>query len=894
MKKKLSPKLHHLIYGREYDLRERIFRMIVLVGGLLGLLGILECLALMNWNTIIIPLILLLVVLGICLIATFKYHKINFASSLVGFLIILLVFPAMFFLSGGLKGGAAVWFALGLFYVFLMFSGKKLVFFLILSMLTDAFTYGYCYYHPEAIIPMDSRAAAYADSLFAVFAVGLAVGAILKVQMKMFFIERDIAQKQQEELEQISDAKNNFFASMSHEIRTPINTIIGLNEMILRESTEDAPKEYAQNIQSASRMLLNLVNDILDLSQMEMKKMTILPMEYKTADLFIDLVDMIQVRLNEKNLALNVNIDETLPSVLFGDVKRLNQVILNILTNAAKYTEKGSVTLSAHAEFINESELQLKISVEDTGIGIRKEDLQYLFDSFKRMDTKKNHKVEGSGLGLSITKHLIDLMDGEISVDSIYTKGSIFTIVVPQKAVDKTPIGAIKFLSRSRHTYETYHQSFEAPEARILIVDDNSMNTMVACKLLKATKVKIDTAESGWKCLEMTKRKYYHIILMDYLMPDLNGLQTLRQLRKQKNGLCKDSAVIVLSANSAAETGIRLLEEGFDGYVEKPVHGAELESEILKFLPEEIIEFCSKPNKTFRETEIHNVSHHKKKKISITTDCVSDLPEYLLEKYDIDMIYLYIKTTGGRFLDTLEISSDNIIQYMADSSQIPLVEPITEEEYEAFFANKLTKSEQIIYIAMAKNMGSGYGNAMAAAESFDHVHVIDSTQISCGQGLVVLYAARLAMEGCHANEICERINGMKKKISSHFIMPSANMYVHQGLMKNFFTKLICVLTMHPVFKMNQSKVIISGIRVGKLEDAWKRFLRWHFLRKSQINTDIIFISHVGCTVEQQEMIRREVLRCVPFQRVIMQKASSTTACSSGIGTFGFAYYKLEK
>ena len=894
MIKKISEKLYHMIYGREYDLRERIFRMIVLVGSTLGVLGILECISLMNLNTIIIPLFILLAVLGIGLIATFKYHKIDFAAALVGFLIILLVFPTMFFLSGGLNGGATLWFALGLFYVFLMFSGKKLVFFLILSILADAFTYGYCYHHPEAIIPMNSRADAYLDSLFAVLAVGLAGGAILKVQMKMFSIERDIAIKQQKELEQISDSKNNFFASMSHEIRTPINTIIGLNEMILRESTEESPKEYALNIQSASKMLLNLVNDILDLSQMEMKKMTIIPMEYKTADLFIDLVDMIQVRLNEKNLTLNVNIDENLPSVLWGDLKRLNQVILNILTNAAKYTEKGSVTLSARGEFLSADEVQLKIIVEDTGIGIRKEDLQYLFDSFKRMDAKKNLRIEGSGLGLSITKHLIDLMDGEISVDSIYTKGSVFTIVLPQKVIDSTPIGTVRFLSRSRQAYEKYHQSFESPEAQILIVDDNPMNTMVACKLLEATKVNIDTAENGIKCLEMTKRKYYHIILMDYMMPEMNGLQTLRQLRKQENGLCKDSAVIVLSANSAAEAGMGLLEEGFDGYVEKPVHGAALEAEILKFLPEDIIEFCSKPNETFHETEIHNVPRQKKKKISITTDCVSDLPENLLEKYDIDMVYLYIKTESGRFLDTVEISSDSIIQYMTDSSQTPLVESITEEEYEAFFADKLTKAEQIIHISMAKNMGKSYENAVAAAESFDHVHIIDSTQISCGQGLVVLYAARLAMEGFRTKEICERIDDMKKRISSQFIMPSANVYSHQGLVKTFYAKLLCMLAIHPVLKMNQSKIMISGIRFGRLEDAWKRFLRWHFVRKSQINTDIIFISHVGCTVEQQEIIRREVLRLVPFQKVIMQKASVTTACGSGIGTFGFAYYKLEK
>ncbi|MDE7131112.1 MAG: hypothetical protein K2O65_04840, partial [Lachnospiraceae bacterium] len=322
-------KLLETIYGRDYELRERIFRMIILVGCLLAMAGIIECVILMDVHVITIPLFILLAVMGIELLITFKYRKINVAAIIVGFLIILVVFPSMFFLSGGLEGGASIWFALGLFYVFLMFSGKRLVFFLILSLAADIMTYGYGYLHPESIVPMDSRLAAYLDSLFAMLAVGLAGGIILKVQMRMFHIERSVAQKQQDELEQISESKNNFFASMSHELRTPINTIAGLNEMILRESEDAAIKEYAGNIQGASKMLLNLINDILDLSQMEMKKMEIIPLEYKTVDLFGDLVDMIQVRLKEKKLEFRIDIDENLPSVLFGDIKRISQVILN-------------------------------------------------------------------------------------------------------------------------------------------------------------------------------------------------------------------------------------------------------------------------------------------------------------------------------------------------------------------------------------------------------------------------------------------------------------------------------------------------------------------------------------------------------------------------------------
>lgn len=884
-------KLFETIYGRDYELRERIFRMLILVGICLAGLGVVECLLLMDVHIIIIPLIILLTVMGIVLLATFKYRKINLASSIVGFLIILVVFPAMFFLSGGLEGGAVLWFSLGIFYIFLMFSGKKLIFFLILALITDCATYLCGYYYPETITPMDSKAAAYIDSIFAMLAVGFAGGMILKSQSRMFYIEQNVAKKQQKELEKMSDSKNSFFASMSHEIRTPINTIIGLNEMILRESDEEQTKSYAQNIQNASKMLLSLVNDILDLSQIEMKKMEIVPVEYKTEELFGNLIDMIQVRLSEKKLEFLIDIDENIPSVLYGDVKRINQVLLNLLTNAAKYTEHGSVTFSAHLETFGENFIGLKISVSDTGIGIHKENLQYLYDAFRRADVKRNLKIEGSGLGLSITKQLVDLMDGEITVDSIYTKGSVFTVMLPQQVINRTPVGDISFLSRSRQIAGTYEKSFEAPEARILIVDDNAMNTMVECELLKETKVQIDTAHSGAECLEMTKKKYYHVILLDYMMPEMDGVETLRQLRKQENGLCRDSAIIVLSANSVTEAGQDLLEETFDGYLEKPIQGAALEQGILKFLPEDIIEYRKKQDTILESNiELQKVSHHKRKKIYITTDCVCDLPEHYIEKYDIGIMYLYITTESGRFADTWEIATDSLNQYVTENTSTAIATSVSVEEYETFFADMLTQAEQVIHISMAKHTGKSYETALAAARCFDHVHVIDSGLISGGQGLVVLYAARLALWGYSGSDILQMTEKMKKKVESHFIMPTAAIFQQHGYTSKPLAKICELFGLHPTLKMSQSTICITGARFGSTEGAWKRFIHWHLLRKKRINNDIIFISHAGCTVEQLDLIRREINRHYSFKKIIVQRTSVSLACSTGIGTIGFSYY----
>ena len=889
-------KLLEMIYGREYELRERIFRVITLVGCTLAFFGIVECIVLMDFNIILLPLSVLFVVMLTALIATFKYRRLEFASVLVAFLIILVIFPGMFFLSGGLDGGATIWFVLGIVYVFLMFSGRRLVFFLMLSFIIDIITYSTGYYHPEYILPMASKAASYLDSVFAVSIVGLACGVILKAQMKMFNVENAVAKKQQKELENAGEEKNRFFASMSHEIRTPINTIVGLNEMILRESNESGIKDYAQNIQSASNMLLSLVNDILDLSQLEMKKMEITPIEYSTVQLFEELVDVVQVRMKEKKLEFQVDIDENIPSVFFGDVKRIGQVVLNILTNAVKYTDEGSVILSAgidvpeQAEISNGATVNLKITVSDTGIGIRKEDLRHLYDTFKRVDKKKNLRVEGSGLGLSITKQLVDMMDGEINVDSIYTKGSIFTITLPQTIIDMSPVGNVRLLARNRGVASGYRQLFEAPEARVLIVDDNAMNSMVAAKLLSATKVQIDVAKSGEECLEMTKMKYYHVILMDYMMPDMDGGETLKQLRRQENCLCRDSAVIVLSANTIEESEKILEENGFDGLLEKPIQGDALEAEVLKFLPDDIVEYQLKRDGMERDTEIQKISRRKKKKIYITTDCVSDLPEKYIEKYDIGIMYMYIKTDSGRFADTIEISSDSLSRFMTEGSSAAFSDGVSVEEYEDFFADALTKADYVIHIALAKNAGQSYNTAVVAAQCFDHVHVIDSSLTSGGQGLVVLYAAKLAMEGHRVNDICEKIESMKKHVSSHYILPSANIFYQHGYMNKNIAKVCELFSLCPVLKIRQSRLVMSGVRVGNMTGACKRFIRWHLMRKSRINDDVVFITHVGCTVEQQNFIRNEILRCIPFKTVIMQRTSFTIACNTGIGTFGFAYY----
>ncbi len=878
--------------GQDVEFRERVFRVIIIVSTVLAFLGMMESFIFLGLIQVAGEMVILFVTMGISLILVFKYKKTDIAAIMVCIVIITIVFPETFLASGGLQGGAMVWFVMAIWYMFLMFRGKRLVILLCVNIIAIIATYVYAYQIPEVVNPLPTEQLAYFDSFFSIVVVGIAGGLVLKFQSKVFFEEKAVTLKQKEELEKVSDSKNVFFANMSHEIRTPINTIIGLNEMILREDVSDAVRENAENIQKASKMLLNLVNDILDLSQIEMKKMELTLEEYESKELFVEIVDLISVRMQEKKLQFLIDIDQSIPKVLMGDKKRINQIILNLLANAVKYTETGSVTFTVRSERVDEDTVNIKVSVVDTGMGIKKEDIEHLYEAFKRVDTQKNNRIEGSGLGLSITKELVDMMGGEITVDSIYTKGSTFTVSIEQKIVDSTSVGKISFEKKVTNESAYYRQKFEAPEARVLIVDDNDMNLMVAKKLLAATKVKIDTATSGKETLEMTKEKYFDVILMDYMMPGLDGADTLKLMRKQENGLCREVPVIALTANTMA--GARQMYEdfGFDGYLEKPINADLLEEEVLRCIPEELIEYRAYEGENEDETDrVHYVAGRKKKKVYITTDSSCDLPEELIEKYDIKIRNLYIKTKEGRFSDSLEIDSNNISRYLLGDGNTTYADSASVEEYEEFFADILTRGEQLIHISLAQNAGKSYSNAVIAAKGFGHVHIINSGHISGGQGLVVLYAAKLAMEGFTVAEICEKVEKIRNNIKTEMVIPDVEAFYRNGYTNQFMYKLFKRFKLRPVLTIRKSKVIIKGALVGSMESTWKRAIKYSLIRKRKINTDIIIVTHVGCSIRQQEFIKNEILKNVKFERVIIQKGSVSNACNSGVGAVTIAFYE---
>ena len=429
------------------------------------------------------------------------------------------------------------------------------------------------------------------DVLLNVFTISLGITIVLFSletpeyhQLKETMVElEDAKEKAQKE----NASKSQFLANMSHEIRTPINAILGMNEMILRESEENSIQEYAQNIQSASEDLLSIVNEILDFSKVASGKMELVPVEYDVAALIRDCSTIVETRAAGKDLRLEVSCDESTPSKLCGDATRIRQIISNLLTNAVKYTPSGTITFRIRWARDKEG-IKLIASVEDTGIGISEENQKRLFDTFERFDMEKNRNIEGTGLGLSITKQLVDLMKGEIGVYSELGKGSLFYVEIPQKVVSMEPIGKLNQevnVEQTKVDKEKYH----APKAKILVVDDVRMNVRVIQSLLKRTKIQIDTATSGKECLALAAENIYDLILLDHMMPEMDGVETFQKLREDTTGLNYATPVIALTANAIAGAKEEYKKLGFDDYLSKPMKGEELEAMIQVYLPEDKI-----------------------------------------------------------------------------------------------------------------------------------------------------------------------------------------------------------------------------------------------------------------------------------------------------------------
>lgn len=406
-------------------------------------------------------------------------------------------------------------------------------------------------------------------------------------------------------------SKSRFLANMSHEIRTPINAIIGMNEMILREEKDEEIRQYATDVKNSSITLLGIINDILDTSKIESGKMELVPTKYDSKTLIKNIINMISYRAKEKNLRFDVQVDENIPSILYGDDVRLKQIIVNILTNAVKYTKEGSVTFIVNGT--KEDDLyKLHVEVTDTGIGIKEENLDKIFDAFERVDESKNKYIEGTGLGMSITKQLITLMGSKIEVKSVYGEGSTFAFDVVQKIIEEKPIGNIfeenkdtsgnynvenNFANAKDNAQGSVHSSVQESiqgntkgnvqenlRGKILVVDDNELNRKVIIQLLKKTELTIKEASSGREALEIIENEHFDIILLDHMMPEMDGIETMTELKNSMADKIENTKVIVMTANSIVGAREEYMEVGFDDFISKPIFPEELDKLLEKWL----------------------------------------------------------------------------------------------------------------------------------------------------------------------------------------------------------------------------------------------------------------------------------------------------------------------
>ncbi len=817
-----------------------------------------------------------------------RTEKVGIPVLVTGAMLILFVMPIGFFYGGGLNGGSPVWFVFCFVYIYPLMNNITGRIYAALTLVVTASCYYIAYRHPEYVSGHPGEAA-YLDSFFSVVMLSILICVMIIFQRIAFERENALVNQQKQEIMDLNESQNHFFSSMSHEIRTPINTIIGLNEMILREDISEEVAENAQNIQSASRILLSLINDILDMSRIESGQMAIVKYPYDVGEMLSELVNMIWGRARDKGLAFHMDVAESLPSRLVGDEVRIKQVLINILNNAVKYTNEGSVTFSITCKRTSGNRVEVSYAVRDTGIGISSESLPHLFNAFKRVDEEKNRYIEGTGLGLSIVKQLSDLMGGRLTVDSIYTRGSTFVFTLEQDIDDETEIGEFNINSRriGGKTY-SYNSSFEAPNAKILIVDDNEVNLLVAGKLLRDTKVRIDMATNGADALKDTMRLHYDLIFMDHMMPEMDGIECLHSIRSQNGGLNKETPVVALTANAGSDAVAKYEREGFDDCLLKPISSEKLEKTVIKYLPPSLV-IMSEGDAVYDEEEKLVSRRSNRIPVIISTESVCDLPAKYLAKQNVRVLPFSIRTEGGDFQDGLEIDSNATLLYIEQQGKDARTLEAEVPEYIRFFAGLLEQAQQVIHIAIGKGTNGAFPKASVASQTFDNVTVINSEQISCGLGLLVYRASQMAEQGMAAREIIENVELLKRRIDTSFILESTKFLKRNGRIPARANVMCEAFMLHPCVVMTSVGMRMKKLYSGKRDFVWKRYIAITFKDSSDIDTSLLFIAYSGLSSKDLRAIEEQVNDRIKFDKVIRQKVSSSSSTMFGPGTFGLIF-----
>lgn len=569
----------HSLFRLSLPFRVRLFNVLALVGGMISLINGISSYV-NNQDSVILGLNLGIAVLSfVLLFYAYKSGRYQFCYVVTIIMIFLMMFPYLFFKSGGYKGGMVSFYIFGILFTVFMLEGKVMFFTSFMEMVVYIATIMIAYQNPQMVVWFSSEKEVVMDLLIGFCASSISVAAVMYLHFRMYNKQQEILEEARIEAQSANKAKSAFLANMSHEIRTPINVMLGMNEMILRESESEEIRQYAKSIERSGGYLISLINNILDISRIESGKMEIEEGKYELRQLLDEVMLIAEKQAEQKSLKMNLIFDKTLPAYLIGDVIHIKQILLNLINNAVKYTKEGQIDIKVSK---NAEETKLIFEVKDTGIGIKEENLPILFDAFMRVDSKKNKKIKGTGLGLAIAKQLAEQMDGMIWVESVYGKGSSFFVQLPMKKVSDGKISNVEW----KETDERKRRSFVAPQAKILIVDDNPENLMVTRSLLKRTAVFVDTAASGEECVHKVRQNVYDLILLDYMMPQMDGIDTIRELKKDVQF---HIPVIALTADVTKGIEQTFLREGFCAYLSKPVMWSKLEDLLMKYLRDDLV-----------------------------------------------------------------------------------------------------------------------------------------------------------------------------------------------------------------------------------------------------------------------------------------------------------------
>ena len=569
----------HSLFRLSLPFRVRLFNVLALVGGMISLINGISSYA-NNQDSVILGLNLGIAVLSfVLLFYAYKSGRYQFCYVVTTIMIFLMMFPYLFFKSGGYKGGMVSFYIFGILFTVFMLEGKVMFFTAFMEMVVYIETIMIAYQNPQMVVWFSSEKEVVMDLLIGFCASSISVAAVMYLHFRMYNKQQEILEEARIEAQSANKAKSAFLANMGHEIRTPINVMLGMNEMILRESESEEIRQYAKSIERSGGYLISLINNILDISRIESGKMEIEEGKYELRQLLDEVMLIAEKQAEQKSLKMNLIFDKTLPAYLIGDVIHIKQILLNLINNAVKYTKEGQIDIKVSK---NEEETKLIFEVKDTGIGIKEENLPVLFDAFMRVDSKKNKKIKGTGLGLAIAKQLVEQMGGMIWVESVYGKGSSFFVQLPMKKVSDGKISNVEW----KETDERKRRSFVAPQAKILIVDDNPENLMVTRSLLKRTAVFVDTAASGEECVHKVRQNVYDLILLDYMMPQMDGIDTIRELKKDVQF---HIPVIALTADVTKGIEQTFLREGFCAYLSKPVMWSKLEDLLMKYLRDDLV-----------------------------------------------------------------------------------------------------------------------------------------------------------------------------------------------------------------------------------------------------------------------------------------------------------------